>query len=111
MWGKRRKRRPQLPRQLAHALLVDAMGRVEQREGEHVEPSVTTYPGAVPQPTASPGPPDLRAADVPVDNSAGPEPRPAAGDSAADDPDTSTPCPRELPAQRTGESTRHDRFG
>jgi|SRR6516225_2108705 hypothetical protein len=103
MWGKRRKRRPQLPRQLAHALLVDAMGRVEQREGEHVEPSVTTYPGAVPQPTASPGPPDLRAADVPVDNSAGLEPLTAADESA--------PPPCELPAQRSGDSTSHGTFG
>ena len=100
MWGKRRKRRPQLPRQLAHALLEDAMGRVEQPEGEHVEPSVTTYPGAVPQPPARP---DLRTADVPVDNSAGLEPLTVAGESA--------PPLCELPAQRSGDSTRHGTFG
>jgi len=34
MWGKRKKRRPPLSRQLSHALLEDAMARVQQREDE-----------------------------------------------------------------------------
>ena len=111
MWGKRKGRCARLPRQMALGLLEDAMGRVErQQEAGEGEPDAVRYPGAVP-PAAPADPHGLRAAGIPVDNSAGPEPRPAAGDSAADDPDTSTPCPRELPAQRTGESTRHDRFG
>ena len=104
MWGKRKKRRGQLPRQLALGLLEDAMGRVQQpqepQEPEDSEPTTTTYSGPVPAPAAPPAHADLQAADVPVDNSAGPRP--------ADPP---APPPGELPAQRTGESTRHGTFG
>jgi hypothetical protein len=66
MWGKRRKRCPQLSRELARALLEDAMARIQQPEGEADEP-------AVPQ--------------------SAPQQQP------------------ELPAPRTGESTRHATFG
>jgi hypothetical protein len=66
MWGKRKKRCRPLSRQLAHALLEDAMARVQQPEGEADEPAV--LPSA-PQP------------------------------------------PPELPAPRTGESTRQATFG
>jgi hypothetical protein len=103
MWGRRRKRGAQLSRQLALGLLEDAMGRVQQPQDEA---EATAYPGAVPPPAAPPGtrdPAGLRAADVPVDNSAGPAPD--------DDSGPRTPLQRELPAQRTGESTRHGTFG
>jgi hypothetical protein len=66
MWRKRKKRRPQLSRELAHALLEDAMARVQQPEGEAAEPAVP------------PPPPQQQL---------------------------------ELPAPRTGESTRHAPFG
>jgi len=106
MWGKRKKRCAQLPRQLALGLLEDAMGQVQQQEGDQDETEPVPYPGAVPAPesgSAPPGRDGLRAADVPVDNSAGPEPAPA-----SDDP----PPPRhELPAPRTAESTHHGTFG
>jgi hypothetical protein len=104
MWGKRKRRCAQLPRQLSHALLEDAMGRVQQQqETEEGEPDALPYPGAVPPSAAPPDPPDLRTADVPVDNSAGPEPPAAPGGRA--------PRQRELPAQRTGDSSRHGTFG
>jgi hypothetical protein len=103
MWGKRKKRRAQLPRQLALGLLEDAMGRVQQWPEEEEDEPAVPYPEAAPDPGSAP--PDLaglRTADVPVDNSAGPEPRPD------DDP---PPVRQELPARRTGESTRHGTFG
>ena len=76
------------------------MGRVQQpQEPEDSEPTITAYPGSVPAQAAPPDHADLRAADVPVDNSAGPRP--------ADPP---APPPGELPAQRTGKSTRHGTF-
>jgi len=99
MWGKRKKRRGQLPRQLALGLLEDAMGRVQQpQEPEDSEPTTTTYSGPVPAPAAPPAHADLRAADVPVDNSAGPEPA---------DP----MLLRDLPKPRTRERSRHGTFG
>jgi hypothetical protein len=101
MWGKRKKRRGQLPRQLALGRLEAAMGRVQQpREPEDSEPTIAAYPGSVPAPAAPPARADLRAADVPVDNSAGPRP--------AEPP---VPPQGEVPAQRTGESTRHGTLG
>jgi len=104
MWGKRKKRRGQLPRQLALGLLEDAMGRVQQpQEPEGSESAIATYPGSVPAQAAPPAHADLRAADVPVDNCAGPRP--------ADPADPPAPPQGELPAQRTGESTRHGTCG
>ena len=46
MWGKRKKRRPPLSKQLSHALLEDAMARVQQREDEAEadEPEVIEVP-------------------------------------------------------------------
>ena len=112
MWGKRKRRRARLPRQLALGLLEEAMGRVQQQEEEEEdeededEADAVPYPEAAPPPAAPSDPSGLRTADVPVDNSAGPEPP-----AAADDPDPVTPRQREPPAQRTGESTRHDTSG
>ena len=101
MWGKRKKRRGQLPRQLALGRLEDAMGRVQQpREPEDSDPAITAYPGSVPAPAAPLTHSDLRATDVPVDNSAGPRP--------ADPP---VPPQGEVPAQRTRKSTRHGTLG
>ena len=98
MWGRRKKRCSQLSRQLALGALEDAMGRVQQPpEPEAGEPM---YPGSVAAPAVPPAQADLGAADVPVDNTAAPDP-----------PDPPDPLPRALPAQRTGESTRHGTFG
>jgi hypothetical protein len=107
MWGKRKKRGARLPRQLALGLLEEAMGRVQQREEEEDEPSATRYPGAAPAPPRGSPPPDqagLHPADVPVDNSARPEPSPA-------DDDPPPPLQQELPAQRTRQSTHYGTFG
>ena len=106
MWGKRRKRRTQLSRQLALGLLEDAVARVEQQQEEEAEPEPVPYLGAPyleAGPAASPDQADqvgLRPADVPVDNSAEP--------AAAEDP---APPQRELPARRTTDRTRHGSFG
>jgi hypothetical protein len=103
MWGKRKRQCGRLPRQLALGLLEDAMGRVQQQESEsgEDEPAVPKYLGAVPPPAAPPG---LRAAGVPVDNSAGPEPA-----------DPETPALRDLPGSRTRTGnehrSRHGTFG
>src|SRR5271169_6937522 len=103
MWGKRPKRCARLPRQLALGLLEDAMARAEQQQ-EAGEPEPVPYPPASsPAPAVPAARPGLLPSDVPVDNSAGPESLPAGEDSA--------PRQRELPAQRTGESTRHGSFG
>jgi hypothetical protein len=69
MWGKRRKRGAQLPRQLALGLLQDAMGRVEEQNGH---PEGIQYPEAGSPQEAPPDPADLQVTDVPVDNSGGP---------------------------------------
>jgi hypothetical protein len=105
MPGKGRKRGTRLDREVALGLLEDAMGRVEQQQQEEEgEPAAVPYPRAG---RAAPAVPDPQAglpADVPVDNSAGPEPLPE---------DESAPQQRELPAQRSGKakSTRHGSFG
>jgi len=101
MWGKRRKRRTRLQRQLALGLLEDAMGQVQQpREPGEDESTAATYPGSAPAPAAPPARDDLRAADVPVDNSAGP--------GSADTPAAPQ---NEVPFQRTRDSTRHGTLG
>jgi hypothetical protein len=97
MWGRRKKRRGQLPRQLALGLLEDAMAQVQPpQEQQEDEPALTKYPSAEygPPPPGTPARADLQAADVPVDNSAEP---------GLPDPKAQ----RQLPARRTGESTRH----
>ena len=105
MPGKGRKRGTRLDREVALGLLEDAMGRVEQQQDEEEgEPAAVPYPRAG---RAAPAVPDPKAglpADVPVDNSAGPEPLPE---------DESAPQQRELPSQRSGKSksTRHGSFG
>jgi hypothetical protein len=102
MWGRRRKRGSQLSRQLALALLDDAMARAEQQQ-EAGEPESAAYPQAGnPAPAIPAARTGLRAQDVPVENSAGPGPQAEH---------------QELPAQRTGEkqgsgeNTRHGSFG
>ncbi len=109
MPGRGKKRGARLPRQLALGMLEDAMSRVEQQQQEQ-EQEEEGKPAAVPYPRSgrpAPAVPAARTdlpADVPVDNSAGPEP------SAEDD---SAPQQREVPAQRSGKkkSTRHGSFG
>jgi hypothetical protein len=109
MPGRGKKRGARLPRQLALGMLEDAMSRVQQQQQEQ-EQEEEGKPAAVPYPRSgrpAPAVPAARTdlpADVPVDNSAGPEP------SAEDD---SAPQQRELPAQRSGKkkSTRHGSFG
>jgi hypothetical protein len=108
MWGKRKKRRSQLSRQLALGMLEDAMGRVQEAQEEENEPPVAQYPGAVPPPSGPPDPAGLRPADVPVDNSAGPGPGPEAD---TDEPEPETPPQQQFPAPRTGENSRHGSFG
>jgi hypothetical protein len=110
MPGRGKKRGARLPRQLALGMLEDAMSRVEQQQQQEREQEEEGKPAAVPYPRSgrpAPAGPAARTdlpADVPVDNSAGPEP------SAEDD---SAPQQRELPAQRSGKkkSTRHGSFG
>jgi hypothetical protein len=105
MWGRRRKRGARLSRQLALGQLEDAMARAEQQQ-EEGEPETVPYPPASsPAPDGPAGRPVLRAEDVPVDNSADAVADPGAGGDAAPQHH------QELPAQRTGDSTRHDSFG
>jgi hypothetical protein len=107
MPGRGKKRGARLPRQLALGMLEEAMARIEQQQQEQEEegePAAVPYPrSGRPAPAGAAARTDLPA-DVPVDNSAGPEP------SAEDD---SAPQQRELPAQRSGKkkSTRHGSFG
>jgi|HubBroStandDraft_3_1064219.scaffolds.fasta_scaffold206897_1 hypothetical protein len=111
MWGKRKKRRTRLERQLALGELEDAMGRVQQQqqeEEEHEAESSPPYPGGMPPPSVPPARSGLRATDVPVDNSAGPEP---AGPDPSGAAEPQPPPQQELPAQRKGEGSRHDSFG
>jgi hypothetical protein len=101
MWGRRRKRRARLPRQLALGRLEDAMARAEQQQ-EAGEPETVPYPPAShPAPDVPAARPGLRAEDVPVDNSA----CPPAEDAAAPQQH------QQLPGQRTGDNTRHGSFG
>lgn len=105
MPGRGQKRGTRLDRELALGMLEDAMGRVEQQqEEEEGEPAAVPYPRVGRAAPAVPAPQAGLPADVPVDNSAGPEPSPE-GESAAEQ--------RELPAQRSGKSksTRHGSFG
>ena len=98
MWGKRRKRGTQLSRLLALGRLEEAMAQAGQQEDE---PETVQYPDRVPPAAARPDPGSLRAAGVPVDNSAGPEPQ----------REDAQPLQQELPAQRAGDSARHGTFG
>jgi hypothetical protein len=111
MWGRRRKRGARLSRQLALGLLEDAMARVqplqeqEEQEQQEDEPEADPYPS----PEHGPTPPSrtgLQATDVPVDNSAAPDP-----DGPADDPDPRPPPQRQLPARRTGGRTHRRSLG
>jgi hypothetical protein len=104
MPGRGQKRGTRLDREVALGLLEDAMGRVEQQPEEEGEPAAVPYPRAGRAAPAAPDPQAGLPADVPVDNSAGPEPLPE---------DESAPQQRELPAQRSGKSksTRHGSFG
>jgi hypothetical protein len=100
MWGRRRKRRARLPRQLALGRLEDAMARAEQQQ-EAGEPETVPYPPAShPAPDVPAARPGLRAEDVPVDNSACPPVAEAAPQQH-----------QQLPVQRTGDNTRHGSFG
>jgi hypothetical protein len=93
MWGKRQKLYVRLSRRRALGLLAEMMARAEE---DHVdgEPEAVPYPVGNPAPAVPPAREGLLAADVPVDNSAGPEPV-----SADENPSTQQ---RHLPAQRTG---------
>ena len=98
MWGRRRKRGTRLSRLLALGRLEEAMTRAEQQQ-EEGEPEAVPYPPASnPAPDVPAARPGHFAQDVPVDSSAGP----AAGEDAA---------LREVPVQRTRDSTRHGSFG
>jgi hypothetical protein len=106
MWGRKRKKRgSQLQRQLALGRLEDAMGRVQEFQEEAEDESSVPYPGAVPPSPVPPTRSGLRPSDVPVDNSAAPEP--AAEDS---DREPQTPLQQDLPAQRRGENSRRRSF-
>jgi hypothetical protein len=103
MWGKRPKRNKRLSKRETLGLLADLMAQAEEEQGGEPETVLPYYQGAaLPIPPARRG---LRIVDVPVDNSAGPEPS-----DAADEPEPQTPVQRELPAQRRGESSRHGSF-
>ena len=106
MWGKRKKRRARLSRQLALGLLEDAMGRVQQPREQGGDEPAAPYPGASPPLAGPASQPGMRAGDVPVDNSAGPE-----SPAADDDPDPVTPPQRQRPARGTGDSSRHGTSG
>ena len=117
MWGKRRKRGGRLSRQLALGLLEDAMARVEQpEEPEQGERAAVPYPEGAPATeyeTALPGVrAGLRAASVPVDNSAGPDPKaPKVPRSPAVPPDVAEIPPQsQPPAQRSEDRSRHRSF-
>jgi hypothetical protein len=111
MWGRRKKRGDRLSRQLALGLLEDAMGHVQPRQEQQEQERHEDEPEAVsyPSPESGPAPPartGLQAADVPLDNSAPPDPA-----GPADDPDPRPPPQRQLPAPRTGGRTRRRSFG
>ena len=98
MWGKRQIRYVRLSRRRALGLLAEMMAQAEQQVGG--EPEAVPYPVDKPAPAVLPARAGLLASDVPVDNSAGPEP------AAADD--NSSPQQWHPPMQRTGDSARHD---
>lgn len=99
MWRKRQKRYVRLSRRRALGLLAELMAQAEQQQAGG-EPETVPYPADKPAPAVLPARAGLLAADVPVDNSAGPEPA-AAGDN---------PSPQRwhLPTQRTGDRAHHD---
>ncbi|HEY6313124.1 MAG TPA: hypothetical protein VIY52_20280 [Streptosporangiaceae bacterium] len=62
MWGRRKKRQARLPRQLALGMLQDAMGRVEERQGESEQCESEQASAAEPsQAEAAPAPPPASA--------------------------------------------------
>ena len=101
MWGRRWKRGTRLSRLLALGRLEEAMARAEQQQEEGGPEAVPYPPASSPAPDVPAARPGLRAEDVPVDNSAGP----------GAEEDAAPQHHRELPAQRTGDSTRHGSFG
>ena len=110
MWGRRGRRYAPRSKRVTLGLLAEAMARAEQQEQEQVARADERERGPEPVPYSPVGRPAVPAAradvaaDVPVDNSAGPEP--------STDDDSASPQ-RELPAQRSGKSksTRHGSFG
>ena len=108
MWGKRQKSYLRLSKRRALGLLAEMMARAEEQEAGR-EPEADREPEAVPYPAGNPtlavplAREGLLATDVPVDNSAGPEP-------VATDENPS-PQRQHLPTQRTGDSARHGTFG
>jgi hypothetical protein len=60
MWGRRKKRRARLPRQLALGLLQDALGRVDERQRQPdpaAGPPARDQPPLVPKQPGSVSPP------------------------------------------------------
>jgi hypothetical protein len=112
MWGRRRKRGTRLSRHLSLGLLEDAMARAE-RQQEEAEPEPVPYPQASQSaPAVPPARPGLADEDVPVENSACPDPE-AAGEDAGDDAreDAAPQRHQGFPAQRRPDSTRRGSFG
>ena len=104
MWGRRGKRSRRLDKQLALGLLEDAMSRAEQQDpdADQPEPYASTIPAQAdtfPQPRAAEQA-DLEIADVPVDNSAGPD---------ADD--VVPPQQRQRRGEHSAKSTRRRSLG
>ena len=99
MWGKRQNR---LSKRRALGLLAEMMARAEEQEADR-EPEAVPYPAGNPTPAVPPAREGLLAADIPVDNSARPEP------VATDE--NPVPQQQHLPTQRTGDSARHSTFG
>lgn len=102
MWGKRQKGYVRLSRRRALGLLAEMMARAEEQQVDG-EPDAVPYPVGNLAPAVPPAREGLLAADVAVDNTAGPEPM-----SADENP---SPQQRHLPAQRTGDTARHGTFG
>jgi hypothetical protein len=99
MWGKRQERYVRLSRRRALGLLAEIMARAEEREASG-EPEGVLEPLGTPASFSPISRPHLRAADVPQDTGAEPEP-PAFEQDVA-------PLGRSLPVQRTGENAYHD---
>jgi hypothetical protein len=102
MWGKRQKGYVRLSRRRALGLLAEMMARAEEDQVDGKSEAVP-YPAGNPAPAVPPAREGLLAADVPLDNSAGPEPV-----SVDENP---SPQQRHLPTQGTGDSARHGTFG
>jgi hypothetical protein len=102
----RRKRPKRLSKRETLGLLADLMAQAEEEEeGGEPETAPPYYQGAA-LPIPPPARPGLRIADVPVDNSTGPDPSAAADD----EPESQTPLQQDLPAQRRGENSHHGSF-